>query len=76
MSSEKILKARKDEKFAFVRLFESFTISGHVFLVFPVHGISLYEFQKANYHQPYEFTDIKCFAEQMLRNGLYFLLLT
>lgn len=56
-------------KYPIVRLLDSFTIDGHVCLRFPVHGISTYEFLKANHYQPYRMGDVIHFADQLLRKG-------
>ena len=51
-----------------VQLFHDFSFNGHVCLVFPVHGISTYDYMKSIGYKPYKFNTIKSFCSQELNN--------
>ncbi|CAG5080542.1 Oidioi.mRNA.OKI2018_I69.PAR.g9638.t1.cds [Oikopleura dioica] len=55
-----------------VQLFHDFSFNGHVCLVFPVHGISTYDYMKSIGYKPYKFNTIKSFCSQLL-SALQFL---
>ena len=55
-----------------VKLCQQFVFDGHVCLVFPIHGISTYDYMKSVGYKPYKLNTIKSFCSQLL-SALQFL---